>query len=97
MASAVGAVAGIIITLIIIGLIWWGIQQLLPLIPLPEPFARIVYVLLVILLAMIALWAIVVLLGVAGLRVPSPFSRGTLPGPTTASAATGYLQGMLGG
>jgi hypothetical protein len=44
--GVIGTLIGIIITLIILGVIWWAIEQLLPLIPLPEPFLRIIRVLL---------------------------------------------------
>ena len=68
--SIIGALIGIIVTLIIVGVVWWAIQQLLPLIPLPEPIRRIVYVLLVVVLVLIVLYVILALLGVAGLTVP---------------------------
>ena len=42
-----------------------------PLIPLPEPFRRIIYVLMVILLVLIVVWVIVSLLApLAGVHVP---------------------------
>ena len=74
----IGTIIGIIITLIIVGVIYWAITQLLPLIPLPEPFARIIHVLLVVLLVIIVLWVILALLGVAGFHVPK-FSSLSLP------------------
>lgn len=73
MGGVVGTLIGIIITLIIIGVIWWAITQLLPLLPLPDPFRRIIHVLLVVILVLIVLWVIIVLLGAAGVRVPTPF------------------------
>jgi uncharacterized protein involved in cysteine biosynthesis len=76
MSSAIGALVGIIIVLIILGVAWWAINQLLPLIPLPEPFARIIHVLLVVILVLIVLWVIVVLLGTAGIHVAGPFRAG---------------------
>jgi hypothetical protein len=69
----IGALIGIIITLIIIGVVYWAITQLLPLIPLPEPFARIIHVLLVVVLVLIVLWIVLQLLGVAGVGVGGPF------------------------
>lgn len=66
----IGALIGIIVTLIIVGVLWWALQQLLPLIPLPEPFRRIIYVLMVVVLVLIVLWVILSLIGVAGLSVP---------------------------
>jgi hypothetical protein len=62
----IGTLISIIVTLIIVGVIYWAITQLLPLIPLPEPFARIIHVLLVVLLVIIVLWVILTLLGVVG-------------------------------
>ena len=66
----IGALIGVIVTLIIVGILWWAIQQLLPLIPLPEPIARIVYVLMVVILVLIVLWVILTLLSGAGVGVP---------------------------
>ena len=67
----IGTLISIIITLIICGVIYWAITQLLPLIPLPEPFARIIHVLLVVLLVIVVLWVILTLLGaVGGVHVP---------------------------
>lgn len=73
MSGLIGTLLGIIIVIIILGVIWWAINQLLPLIPLPEPFARIVHVLLILILVLIVLWIIVVLLGAAGVHVAGPF------------------------
>jgi hypothetical protein len=67
----IGTLISIVITLIIVGVIWWAIQQLLPLLPLPEPFRKIIYVLLVVILVFIVLWVILTLLGaVGGVHVP---------------------------
>jgi uncharacterized membrane protein YwzB len=59
----IGTLIGIIVLLIFIGVIWWAIQQLLPLIPLGEPFATIIRVLLVVVLVLIVLYVILQLLG----------------------------------
>jgi cytochrome b561 len=59
----IGTLIGIIVLLIIIGVIWWAIQQLLPLIPLPEPFRQIIYVLMIVVLVLIVLFVILQLLG----------------------------------
>lgn len=66
----IGVIIGIIFTLIILGVIWWGVQQLLPLIPLGEPFATIIRVLMTVLLVVIVLWVIIELLTLAGIHVP---------------------------
>lgn len=73
MSGMIGTLIGIIFVIIILGVIWWAINQLLPLIPLPEPFARIVHVLLIVILVLIVLWIIIVLLSAAGVHVAGPF------------------------
>ena len=65
-----GSVIGLLLLIILLGVVWWGIQQLLPLIPLGEPFRTIVRVLLVILLAVIVIWVIIQLLALGGIHVP---------------------------
>jgi hypothetical protein len=89
MQSLIGTLIGLIVLLIILGVVWWAINQLLPLIPLPEPFARIVHVLLVVILVLIVLWAILALLGVAGVHVAGPFRWGSLASRTAAALSSG--------
>jgi uncharacterized membrane protein YwzB len=67
----IGTLIGIIFALIILGVIWWAIQQLLPLIPIGEPFRTIIRVLMIVVLVLVVLWIIMVLLGAAGIRVPT--------------------------
>jgi len=66
----IGTLVGIIFALIILGVLWWGIQQLLALVPIAEPFRTIIYVVSVIIMVLIVLWIITVLLGMAGVHVP---------------------------
>jgi hypothetical protein len=66
----IGTLISIIILLIIVGVVWWAIQQLLPLIPLPEPFRKIIYVLMMVVLVLIVIWVILTLVGAAGVHVP---------------------------
>lgn len=67
----IGTVIGIIFTLIILGVVWWGAQQLLALVPIAEPFRTIINVVMIILLVVIVLWVIAVLLGLGGIHVPT--------------------------
>lgn len=53
-----------------LGVIWWAIQQLLPLIPIGEPFMTIIRVILIVILVIIVLWVIATLLGIGGIHVP---------------------------
>ena len=66
-----GALIGIIFTLIVLGVLWWACQQLMGLIPIAEPFKTIIYVLMVVVMVLIVLWVIASLLGVAGIHVGS--------------------------
>lgn len=66
----IGSLIGVIFALIILGVLWWGLQQLLAIVPIAEPFRTIIYVLCVVIMVIIVLWVISVLLGVAGIHVP---------------------------
>lgn len=65
-----GTLIAIIVACIVLGVIWWAVQQLLPLIPIAEPFATIIRVLCVVLLVLFVLWVIMTLLAAAGVHVP---------------------------
>jgi hypothetical protein len=65
-----GTIIGLIFVCIIAGVVYWAIQQLLPLIPIAEPFATFVRVLMVVLLVVFVLWFVTILLGLAGIHVP---------------------------
>jgi hypothetical protein len=73
MSSIIGTLIGIIVLLVVLGVVWWAIQQLLPLIPLGEPFATIIRVLMTVIIVLIVLWVILLLLGAAGVHVGGPF------------------------
>lgn len=67
----IGALIGIVFALIILGVLWWAVQQLMGLIPIAEPFRTIIYVLCVVIMVLIVLWIISVLLGMVGIHVPT--------------------------
>ena len=79
----IGTLIGIIVVLIIVGVVWWAIQQLLPLIPIAEPFLTIIRVLMMVVLVLIVLWIILQLLGAAGVHVGGPFRLGAFTGGCT--------------
>ena len=54
----------IVLLLIVLGVIIWGIQQLLPLVPLPPPFHTIINVLITVIIVLVVVWIIASLLGV---------------------------------
>lgn len=65
-----GVIIGLLVAMLILGVVWWAIQQLLPLIPLPPSFATIVHVLLVVIIALIVIYFLIAMLGAAGISVP---------------------------
>ena len=66
----IGTLISVILTLIVLGVILWGVQQLLPLIPLPAPFHTIINVLIVVIVVIVVVYIIAGLLGVV-----EPMSR----------------------
>lgn len=66
----IGALIYLIIALIVLGVIFWAIQQLLPLIPMGEPFRTLVHVLMVVLCVIVVVWVLLQLLGMAGVGIP---------------------------
>jgi hypothetical protein len=68
----IGAVIGLILLVVFLGVAFYCVQQLLPLLPLAEPFSTILRVLVILLVAVIVLYVIVTLLGMAGVHVPVP-------------------------
>lgn len=56
------ALVGLLVTLLIVGVIWWAVTQLLAFIPLPEPIGKIVNVLLIVILALVVIYALAALL-----------------------------------
>jgi len=65
-----GSLVGLLITLLIVGVIWWAFTQLIGLIPLPPPIAQIVNVILVVIIALIIINALAGILG-AGIALPT--------------------------
>lgn len=66
----IGALIALLITILVLGVVWWAIQQLLPLIPIAEPFATIVRVILILILVLVVIYVLLRLLAVAGVHVP---------------------------
>jgi hypothetical protein len=50
--------------------IYWAIQQLLALVPMPKPIKTIVRILLIVLLVELVIWIIIQLLAIVGIAVP---------------------------
>jgi hypothetical protein len=71
MMSAVTVIVGLIFVCLIAGFGWWAAQQLLRLVTVAEPFATFLRILLGALVLLAVLWALTILLGLAGIHVPS--------------------------
>ena len=94
----IGTLISIIFMVIILGILWWGAQRLLPMIPMGEPFRTIVHVLMVIVVALVALWIIWQLLITSGVVSGRPFRLGGEPGGAVTAIsgeAAGYLPRLL--
>lgn len=75
----IGTLIGLIFLIIVLGVVWWAIQQLLPLIPMGEPFRTILRVLLVLILVLIVLYIIMILLASAGIPINNFGIHGAYP------------------
>ena len=60
----IGTLISVILLLIVLGVILWGVQQLLPLVPLPAPFHTIINVLVTVIVVLVVVYIIASLLGV---------------------------------
>jgi hypothetical protein len=67
--NIISVLIGLVILLIIIGVLFWAAQRILAVIPLAEPFRTLIYVLMVVIGVLIAIWVFVALLEAAGLHV----------------------------
>ena len=68
----IGILVGLLISLLIMGLLWYAAKEILKLIPLAEPFATLVRVVLVLIVGFIAIYFFVQILGMAGVGVHLP-------------------------
>ena len=59
----IGTLISIILMLIVLGVILWAVQQLLPLVPMPHPFGLIVNVLITVVCVIVVVYIIASLLG----------------------------------
>ena len=60
----IGTLISVILILIVLGVILWAVQQLLPLVPMPHPIGLIVNVLITVVVVLVVVWIIAGLLGV---------------------------------
>jgi hypothetical protein len=60
----VGTLIGVILLLVVLGVVIWAIQSLLPLVPMPPEFRTVVSVLLTVVVVLIIVYAIAGMFGV---------------------------------
>ena len=65
----IGTLIGLLFVLIIAGFIVWAAQQLIGLIPLGEPFATLVRIVMYAIILIVVLYVLSVLLGLMGVHV----------------------------
>lgn len=65
----------LIFTLVIVGVVFWAVRELLRLIPMVEPFTTLVRVLVVVIAVIIVLWVIAQVLNLAGFPITYPVLR----------------------
>lgn len=70
--NLVAALIGLILLLAIIGVLYWGLQQILAVIPIAEPFLTIIRVVIIVIAVIIAVYVIIWLLNMAGVHVSMP-------------------------
>lgn len=64
-----GALINLIVVLLIVGVVWWAINQLIGLLNLPEPIPRVVQVVLIVVLFIVVLYALLALVPVSGVHL----------------------------
>jgi hypothetical protein len=67
----VGALIGLILLCLVLGFLFWAGPQLMALVPMAEPFTTIVRILMAGIVLIIVIYAIIYLLQMAGVQVPS--------------------------
>jgi len=63
---------GLILTVAFLGVIWYCVQRLLSILPLPSWASTVIEVLMILIVAAIVFWFIVQVLGAAGVHVNMP-------------------------
>lgn len=64
-----GTLIGLIFFCIIAGVILWGLQEIIKLIPLGEPFRTIIRILFIVIIVIILIYIAQILLGMIGIHV----------------------------
>lgn len=71
----IGTIVGLILLVLVLGFVFWAGQQLLALVPVAEPFATLLRILIYALLLVIVIWVFIQLMAIAGIHVNFPIGN----------------------
>jgi hypothetical protein len=66
----IGSLLSLILILVIAGVLFWAATKLLGLLPIPDPFRTVIYVLLVVVAVIVVVWAVAGVFGVSMHSMP---------------------------
>jgi len=66
----IGTLIGILISVIVLGVLWWALNEIMRVLPIAEPFHTIARVVMTLIVVVVAVWIIVQLLTMVGVHVP---------------------------
>jgi hypothetical protein len=66
----IGTLIGILVSVIVLGVLWWAMTEIMRVLPIAEPFHTIARVVMTLIVVIVALWIIVQLLTMVGVHVP---------------------------
>lgn len=55
----ISALVSLLVTLLIVGIIWWAVNAIVALLPLPAPIAQVVNIIMIVILCLIVVSALV--------------------------------------
>lgn len=74
--NLIAALVGLILFLVIVGVLFWAVEQILAVLPLAEPWRTIIRVIIVVIGVIIAVFVLIWLLGLVGFHVALPHLGG---------------------
>jgi hypothetical protein len=66
----IGTLIGILFVVILLGVLWWAINELMRVIPIAEPFRTVAHVVMIVIAVIVVMWIIAQMLGMVGVHVP---------------------------
>jgi hypothetical protein len=66
----ISALISLLIAVIVLGVIFWAVQQLLAIVPMDPRFKTVANVLIVLIAVLVVVWVLLDVVGMAGVHVP---------------------------